>query len=69
MSEQTTNCPFYGRYLFRPRRESFPEIPFLLVGQSGKQSALVCGSHSPCLNTDREEIDWRTCSRVKDVRI
>jgi hypothetical protein len=69
MSEQTTNCPFYGRYLFRPRREGFPEIPFLLVVQSGNQCALVCGSHSPCLNTDREEIDRRTCSRVKDVRI
>jgi hypothetical protein len=59
------NCPFYGQSMFLPGAPA--AVPFILMASGGNQCALIIKAHSPCM-FQGEEIDWRTCPRVRDIR-
>lgn len=62
-----TNCPFYGRAMYA---QMMLPLRFLLLNTEGNQCGLVTDAHSPCmLETGGEEIDWRRCPRVQDIRM
>jgi hypothetical protein len=60
------NCPFYGKYLYRPPPHA--STPFLLLDQRGNQCALVSEKYAPCyMEINGLAVDWRECPVMKDV--
>lgn len=63
----TRNCPFYGRAMYAQMMLPFR---FLLLNTVGNQCGLVTDRHAPCsLEINGEEVDWKACPRVKDIRM
>jgi hypothetical protein len=72
------NCPFYGvHYVQQAHPLSWidkagpaPHLaPFFLFPQGGNECAIVATAFSPCYMELRGQVpDWRTCSRVIDIR-
>jgi len=63
-----TNCPFYGRYMYRA--PAYASTPFLLLNHRGNQCALIGERFTPCqMETAREPVDWRLCPLARELTV
>jgi len=64
-----TNCPFYGRQMYR-NNSLITDPPFLLLNQNGNQCGLQSSKYAPCgMELNELPVDWRECPLVRDVRV
>lgn len=61
-----SNCPFYGRYYFRPG--PIHPYPFALMRSVSNQCALITTAHAPCkMETLGLSPDWKLCPVMAGV--